>query len=351
MKIASSDLQMSSTHVASRYRESSESLRLWAGRQDDPPPPPPPAREPVQLSAAGLAAYGEEAQAAQAVAGSADAVENDPKLQLIRAVVEILTGRKVEVFSAADLGAAGQAAGAGDSGSPPPADGGPAAAGYGLEYDRREVYGESERTTFSAAGAVRTADGREIRFRLDLAMERSYREESTASLRLGDAARKKDPLVLDFAGTAAQLSSTRFRFDLDADGESERIAFAGPGSGFLALDRNGDGRINDGRELFGPTGGDGFAELAALDGDRNGWIDENDAAYRDLRLWTKDAAGGDRLQTLAEVGVGALALARAATPFDLKDDANRLQGQVRSTGVFLREDGGAGSIRQIDLVA
>ena len=170
-------------------------------------------------------------------------------------------------------------------------------------------------------------------------------------MRAGDAVRTTDPLVLNFAGTAAQLTDQRFAFDLDADGSAEQINFAGPGSGFLVFDRNANGKVDNGRELFGPTSGDGFQELAALDGDGNGWIDENDAAYGQLQVWSRDAAGNEGLQSLAEAGVGAIALARIATPFSVKTEANELLGQIRSSGIFLQEDGTAGTIQQIDLTA
>mgnify|MGYP000465316364 CR=1 FL=1 len=51
------------------------------------------------------------------------------------------------------------------------------------------------------------------------------------------------------------------------------------GSGYLALNKNGDGVINDGSELFGTASGDGFYDLSMYDEDGNGWIDENDHAY------------------------------------------------------------------------
>lgn len=220
-----------------------------------------------------------------------------------------------------------------------------------MAYDRHESYTEIEQTSFSASGQVRTADGREIAFDLQLSMARAYHEESDISLRLGDAARKTDPLVLNFSGTAAQLTDQRFAFDLNADGRTEQINFVAPGSGFLVFDRNRDGKVNDGRELFGPSTNDGFQELAALDDDRNGWIDENDAAYEQLQVWTRDGEGKDRLQSLADASVGAIALARIATPFDIKNNDNQLLGQIRNSGIFLQENGTAGTIQQIDLTA
>ncbi len=165
---------------------------------------------------------------------------------------------------------------------------------------------------------------------------------------LGDAV-KKDPLVINFGGTAAQLTDAKFSFDLNADGKAEQISFVGAGSGFLALDKNGDGKIGNGGELFGPASGNGFQELAAYDQDKNGWIDENDAVYQKLQVWIKDAKGNDTLGALAQKNVGALYLGNIGTPFDIKNSQNQLDGQIKSSGVYLKEDGGAGTMQQIDL--
>jgi len=348
MKIDSASLQMASTHASLQHREVSESLRMWvgqrrpdfAGEASNRPP-----RELVSLSDAGKAA-----QAADAVEGDPEAaVEDDPKLVLIRQMLELWLGHAVEVFDGRELHK--RMARAADSAGEAPRQP-PSGAGYGVEYDRHESYTEIEQTTFAASGTVKTADGREISFQLELSMARSYHEESNVSIRLGDAARKTDPLVLNFSGTAAQLSNQRFAFDLNADGEAtEKINFVAPGSGFLVFDRNADGKINDGSELFGPSTNDGFAELAQLDDDSNGWIDENDAAFAQLQIWSRNAASEDSLQSLTDAGVGAIALNRLATPFDIKTNANELMGQVRSTGIFLQEDGTAGTIQQIDLTA
>jgi hypothetical protein len=354
MKIANATLQLQSNHTSQQNHEISESLRAWVGDRR----PNFEGREParvttrpqaaqVQLSDAGKSAQSSEADA---IAQSVEAVENDPKLRLIRAMIAMLTGREVLVFDTSKL----------NSSAPPVDIEAPAqlentrqaeiqSAGYGIEYEHHESYTESEQTQFEASGIITTADGRELSFSLSLSMTRSYHEESDASIRLGDARKKQDPLVLNFNGNASQLTNQRFRFDLDSDGTAENINFVTGGSGFLALDRNGDNRINDGTELFGAHSGDGFAELAALDADHNGWIDENDAAYDQLRLWRKDNDGNDTLTTLRQADVGALSLGRVETLFDLKDSTNALQGQIRSSGVFLRDDGKAGTIQQIDL--
>jgi hypothetical protein len=136
--------------------------------------------------------------------------------------------------------------------------------------------------------------------------------------------------------------------DLDGDGKEEKISFLEQGSGFLALDQNGDGIINDGNELLGPKTGDGFRELAAFDSDENGWIDENDPVFHNLRIWIKDETGKDSLVALGEKGLGAIYLGNVNTNFSLKGEENELQAQIQKTGIFLKEDGQAGTIQHID---
>ena len=351
MKIASSTLQLESSHTELQRHEISESLRMWSGnRRPDfehngnawgltrnP-------TERIEISDAGRAAQAGEASA---VDESLDAAEKDPTLSLIRRLLAMLTGEEVKVFDAKELHR--------DAGTSVPAPTGseqaqPQRAGFGVEYDYHESYTEVEQTAFKASGSVQTADGREISFNLSLSMARSYHTETDISLRLGDARQKSDPLVINFSGNAAQLTDQRFAFDLNSDGTaSEQINFVTGGSGFLAFDRNGDGAINDGSELFGTKTGDGFAELALLDSDNNGWIDENDPVYAQLSVWAKDDSGKDSLRSLKEADVGAISLARVTTSFDIKDESNALQGQVRASGIYLQESGGVGSVQQVDL--
>lgn len=349
MKIASAELQMESSHSSMQRREVSESLKMWVGPQrpdfeNRGTRPSPAVRDSVVLSDAGKAAA-----AAETSDDIAEAIDNDPRTKLIRMMLEMLTGKSFRVFDQKDLGEGEKAnvQAAGNRGNV--ADAAARPAGFGIEYDRHESYTEAETTSFSASGTVKTADGREISFNLELEMSRLYHEESSVSLRLGDAARKIDPLVLNFSGNAASLVDQRFSFDLNADGKEEQIARLDSGSAYLVFDRNSDGRINDGKEMFGPTSGDGFSELAALDDDGNGWIDENDRAFSELRLWQPDANGEGQLRTLQESGVGAISLAHISTPFDLKGNDNQLLGQIRSSGIFLQESGMAGTIQQIDL--
>jgi len=207
---------------------------------------------------------------------------------------------------------------------------------------------ESEQTTFASRGVVQTADGRNIDFNIEVSMTRAFMS-SIDTLSVEEYI-KTDPLVINLDTYNGSVSDQKFLFDLDSDGEEESISFAGKGSGFLAIDKNGDGVINDGSELFGTKSGDGFADLASYDEDGNGWIDENDSVFARLKVWTKDEEGRDVLLNLKEADVGAIYLDNADTKFSLKNDENRLNGEIRKTGVYLKESTCAvGTINHIDL--
>lgn len=210
----------------------------------------------------------------------------------------------------------------------------------------RETISESEQLTVCGSGTIRTADGRCIDFDLDLQLARSEKTERV----WGESGKVelRDPLVLNFAGKAAELSGDRLDFDLDSDGTQESIAGLGRGCGYLVLDRNGNGRVDCGKELFGAQSGDGFADLAAYDGDGNGWIDEADAVFKQLAIW-RGGSGLDQLSGLAEAGVGALWLGQVDSPFTLKGEDGSLLGQMRATGLWLSEAGAVNTMQQIDL--
>lgn len=210
-------------------------------------------------------------------------------------------------------------------------------------------YSESETTSFSSVGNVCTEDGREISFSLDVEMSRSF---SAYYKREGiPVTNMIDPLVINFTGDISTLSDSKFYFDLDSDGEKELISAPSEGSGFLALDKNNDGTINDGSELFGTSSGDGFGELAKLDSDGNGWIDENDSVWKDLKIWVTDKDGKSELSSLKDKNVGAIFLGNSDTDFSLRSGIDgSLNGAIRKTGIFLYEDGsGVGMINHLDI--
>lgn len=205
-----------------------------------------------------------------------------------------------------------------------------------------ESFSESEKTTVCGKGLVNTCDGRQISFDFSMEMARDYASTKTSDESGSIALR--DPLILSFDGKASELTKDRIAFDLNADGKAEQIPGLGSASGFLVFDRNGNGKADNGSELFGVASGNGFADLALLDADHNGWIDEADPAFKQLAVWS-----GDSFSSLAQRGVGALYIAAVDAPFSLKTSSNELLGQIRAAGVYLSEAGEVGHMQQVDL--
>jgi hypothetical protein len=169
------------------------------------------------------------------------------------------------------------------------------------------------------------------------------------SERLTKASALKDPLVLNLDGQVAGFTQARFNFDLSGDGVQEKLPMLASGSTFLALDRNGNGQIDNGTELFGVQSGNGFADLAQFDQDGNGVIDEGDSVFAELRLFRP----GEALLTLGDKQIGAIFLNATATPFMHLAAQQGTDGEspavLRQTGLYLTEDGKAGTVQQIDL--
>lgn len=123
--------------------------------------------------------------------------------------------------------------------------------------------------------------------------------------------KQSDPLVLDLASNGLRTRGLldAVSFDLDADGRRDRISAPAGDDALLALDRNGNGRIDDGRELFGDQNGaaNGFAELARYDDNRDGQIDQLDAVFSRLSL-LRFSQDGEQQISLQQAGVGSISL-------------------------------------------
>ncbi len=347
MRIESSSVGLQSQHALFQKHVVRESLEVWGpGRRQGgapraaspgpvrprlpaPAPPPPDAPE-----------KSDEIQDDEAL---------DPGLLALKYLIEKMLGHKIRLLSLKDLQPHADPIELQDPANAQAQAQAAPQQQAGAEYNRYESYQEVEAAQFSAAGVVRTTDGKEIAFKLELQMQREFFTEDNLTIRVG-APKAKDPLVINFGGSAAQLTDARFSFDLDGDGTAESMPVLASGSGFLAFDRNGDGSINSGQELFGAATGNGFSELAAYDEDGNHWIDENDSIFNKLSVWTKAGDGAETQLSLAQAGVGAIYLENVSTPFDLKSADNTTRGNIRSTSVVLMENGTVGTVQQMDVV-
>ncbi|MGQ5523194.1 hypothetical protein ACUHMQ_08030 [Chitinimonas sp. PSY-7] len=274
---------------------------------------------------------------------------NHPLWRLIQELIKKLTGQEIDINDIVPIGSPAPDM----TPSSPPAQSQaatPPQITWQIEHEYQEERRETEATRFEANGTATTQDGRQFKFDTVLNLYREFTETTKTRFSIGNQGTKRDPLVLNYSTASATLTQDKFNFDLDADGTEDNISFVSEGSGFLALDKNNDGIVNDGQELFGTQNGNGFTDLARYDDDGNGWIDETDSVWKKLSLWIRDADGKNRLLDLATAGIGALHLGYADTDFSLRDQTNREHGQIRRSGLYLAENGQLGTLQQVDLV-
>lgn len=122
-----------------------------------------------------------------------------------------------------------------------------------------------------------------------------------------------DPLILDLNGNGIELTDATkgggVRFDITADGKTENVSWAKATDGFLVYDRNGNGTIDNGKELFGDQNGaaDGFAELAKFDANGDNTIDNKDSIFAKLGVWQDANQNGvsetDEVKSLDGLGI------------------------------------------------
>ena len=168
----------------------------------------------------------------------------------------------------------------------------------------------------------------------------------------------RDPIILDLDGNGLQTVglSGNVYFDHDGDGVLSKTGWVGQGDALLVWDRNANGRIDSGAELFGdftplPNGSlapNGFAALAALDSNGDGVLNASDPAFAELKLWKDNTLNGQteagELITLAEAGISALNLAPSLKNQNI-GNGNTLVRQ----GSFIRSDGSTGDMGEFHL--
>ena len=163
---------------------------------------------------------------------------------------------------------------------------------------------------------------------------------------------RRDPLVLDLDGDGIETvpASGAVLFDHDGDGVRSGTGWISSDDGILVLDRNGNGLIDSGRELFGAdtvlsdgsTATSGFAALADIDANDDGVFDAQDSQYNNVRVWRDLNQDGvsqaNELFTLNQLGVASIQLTPSTTA-----DLDLGNGNVvDNRGTYTRSDGSVG---------
>ncbi|BBB67688.1 hypothetical protein UNDYM_3435 [Undibacterium sp. YM2] len=174
--------------------------------------------------------------------------------------------------------------------------------------------------------------------------------------------RRRDPLTIDLNGNGLDTTGVSLTnpilFDHDGDGIKTGTGWILPDDGFLALDRNDNGTIDTGAELFGDStplygGGkaqDGFAALADQDSNHDGKVDKLDANWDKLRVWRDLNQDGvsqkNELFTLDQVGISSFSVAKTANSVFLANG-----NQIADLGSYTRADGTRGTVGEAGQVA
>jgi hypothetical protein len=156
-----------------------------------------------------------------------------------------------------------------------------------------------------STGAKNTGSGQSIRLGVQLEFKFAFSVEGEAG-----EVQQSDPIALDLNDNGIDLTSytNGARFDIVGNGRIATTAFVTGGDAFLAMDRNGNGIVDSGRELFGDQNGaaNGYAELAKLDANHDWRINRLDPDFSKLLLF-KDNGNGKtepgELVSLIDAGI------------------------------------------------
>lgn len=169
---------------------------------------------------------------------------------------------------------------------------------------------------------------------------------------------RRDPLVIDLDGDGIELvgADGSVLFDHDGDGNTSGTGWVRPDDGLLVLDRNGNGLIDNGTELFGVDtvlsdgnkATDGFAALRDLDSNSDGVFDANDEQYANVQVWRDldqdGVSDAGELSSLVDLGIASINLNPTVRT------RNYGNGNVQTAeSTYTRTDGTTRTIANLDL--
>ncbi|MDP3744638.1 MAG: calcium-binding protein, partial [Methylotenera sp.] len=170
--------------------------------------------------------------------------------------------------------------------------------------------------------------------------------------------RRRDPLTFDLDNdgleTVGASTTNPILFDHDGDGTKNGTGWVKSDDAMLVLDRNGNGTIDNGRELFGDNtiksngqlAADGFDALADMDTNADGVVNASDTQFANLRLWRDLNQDGisqsNELFTLASQNIVGINVASTAHSTTLANG-----NQLADTGSFIKADGSTGTVGEV----
>ena len=257
-----------------------------------------------------------------------DLMSLDAKTRQLIQALEVLTGKKIDLKSL--LGKSSK--------SSVPRSNSPI-----LTYESMQA--EQSKMNVSFDGKMQTKDGKEIAFSLSIKWSQSFVE--TQRVRMQDGKVMQDPLVISLDGNPP-VSSDKIDFNLNAS--AQQINKLNANSGYLVNDKNGNGQADNGSELFGPKTSNGFAELAAYDDDKNGWIDSSDKIYKQLYIWNPQT-NANGMTSLEQAGIGAISLSALDVNYTQKSSIDTPIADYKQASVAVGENGASYGVFSVDLPA
>ncbi len=174
----------------------------------------------------------------------------------------------------------------------------------------------------------------------------------TVQVQIEEELKQSDPLVLDLDGDGIELTSANdgVLFDIEGNGIKRKTAFVTGGDAFLVLDRNGNGRIDSGKELFGDQNGakDGLEELRKYDDNDDGIINSLDTVFELLKLYADENRDGffqlHEMKSLRDLGIIVIDLNGRETNKQISGG-----NQLIQLTTFMRGDGSTGIAGDVNL--
>jgi len=191
---------------------------------------------------------------------------------------------------------------------------------FEVGFEQRAVRGEAVFVVF-VRGVGTPVAGRGIDFDGDEAVTGEAASYALALTVTVLPANTQSPIVIDLNGDGVKtvaLAHSSGAFDLLNSGSAVRSGWISAEDGFLAIDANGNGAIDDRSELFGGAVGEGFAKLARLDSNLDGAVDAKDERFAELKIWQdrngNHATDAGELGSLADYGIVSLSTRYVMAP-------------------------------------